>query len=606
MNYLETYIFWKNDEFFDEATRNELAAIDPEKDGKEIEDRFYRDLEFGTGGLRGVMGAGTNRMNKYTVGKATAGLGKYLLDTYGPEACRERGVAIGYDTRNNSEYFSRITANVLSGMGIRVYLHDSARPTPQLSFSVKLHNALAGVVVTASHNPKEYNGYKVYDEHGCQLVPRQAKEVIAYVDAVTDYRTIEFAGNEDLIIPVDDTDEFVEAVLKQSRSRRQAAEQSRYREKVAEQNQCRGQAAEQSRCENGLEAANQASTQAQDDLHIVYTPLHGTGRVPVLQALRLAGFTKVDTVAAQMAADGDFPTVVSPNPEDRRALELGIAQAKESGADIVLGTDPDSDRVGIAVKTAEGYQLMTGNQVGALLVDYVLNHTDLSQVTNPAVVKTVVTSELGAEIARKKGLAVFSTLTGFKFIGEKITQFEEAREVGDFFHDYEFVLGYEESYGYLAGTHARDKDAVVSSLLICEMAAAAKGQGKTLVDRINEIYAEFGYYRDALDSFTLKGKEGLEKIASMMSELRAGDAPFAGTKQVFDYSVPVAAEMGFGMLPTSNVLKYILEDDSWIAVRPSGTEPKIKIYYSIKGSDEAEAEKKLLEIQDTIRHKLGL
>ena len=567
MNYLDTFTFWSSDKFFDEATRSELAALDPENDAKEIEDRFYRDLEFGTGGLRGVMGAGTNRMNKYTVGKAPAGLGKYLLDTYGSEACRERGVAIGYDTRNNSEYFSRITANVLSGMGIRVYLHDSARPTPQLSFSVKLHNALAGVVVTASHNPKEYNGYKVYDEYGCQLVPWQAKEVIAYVDAVTDYRTIMFTGNEDLISLTDDTDAFVQAVMKQSRYQ---------------------------------------DAQAKADLHVVYTPLHGTGRVPVLDALRLSGFTKVDTVADQMVADGNFPTVVSPNPEDRRALELGIAQAKEAGADIVLGTDPDSDRVGIAVKTADGYQLMTGNQVGALLMDYVLSHTDLNQMTNPAVVKTVVTSELGAEIARKKGLAVFSTLTGFKFIGEKITQFEEAKKVNDAFRDYEFVLGYEESYGYLAGTHARDKDAVVSSLLICEMAAAAKAQGKTLVDRMSEIYAEFGYYRDALDSFTLKGKDGLEKIASMMSQLRAGDAPFAGTKQIYDYSVPVAAEMGFGMLPTSNVLKYVLEDDSWIAVRPSGTEPKIKIYYSIKGSDEVEAEKKLLEIQDTIRTKLGL
>ena len=339
LGYLDTFTYWKNDAFFDEATRSELADLDLEKDAKEIEDRFYRDLEFGTGGLRGIMGAGTNRMNKYTVGKATAGLGKYLLDTYGAQVCGERGVAIGYDTRNNSEYFSRITANVLSGMGIRVYLYDSARPTPQLSFSVKLHNALAGVVVTASHNPKEYNGYKVYDEHGCQLVPRQAKEVIGYVDAVTDYRSIGFDGNEELIIRVDDTDEFVQAVLKQSRS------------------------------VDVKEATRESGSSAQDALHIVYTPLHGTGRVPVLQALGLAGFTKVDTVAEQMVADGNFPTVVSPNPEDRRALELGIAQAKEVGADIVLGTDPDSDRVGIAVKTAAGYQLMTGNQVGALLMD---------------------------------------------------------------------------------------------------------------------------------------------------------------------------------------------------------------------------------------------
>ena len=334
MNYLDAFEFWKNDEFFDQATRSELAALDPKKDGKEIEDRFYRDLEFGTGGLRGVMGAGTNRMNKYTVGKATAGLGKYLMDTYGSEACGERGVAIGYDTRNNSEYFSRITANVLSGMGIRVYLHDSARPTPQLSFSVKLHNALAGVVVTASHNPKEYNGYKVYDEYGCQLVPWQAKEVIAYVDAVTDYRTIEFAGNEELIVSVDDTVEFVQAVLKQSR----------YQDE-----------------------------QAKADLHVVYTPLHGTGRVPVLEALRLSGFTKVDTVAEQMAADGNFPTVVSPNPEDRRALELGIAQAKEVDADIIMASDPDADRVGVVVKNLKGeYELLNGNQIVMIFLYYLM------------------------------------------------------------------------------------------------------------------------------------------------------------------------------------------------------------------------------------------
>lgn len=564
MDYRERYEQWSNDEFFDETTRKELATL---TDEKEIEDRFYRDLEFGTGGLRGVMGAGTNRMNKYTVGKATMGLGRYLLDTYGAEVCKERGVVIGYDTRNRSEFFSRTAANVLSGMGIRVYLHAHARPTPQLSFSVRFWNALAGVVVTASHNPKEYNGYKVYDEFGCQLVPWQAKQVISYVDAVTDYHGISFTGDDSLILMADVTDNFIMEVLKQRRY---------------------------------MDAA------AKENLNVVYTSLHGTGNVPVQKALRLDGFTHIGSVAEQVIPDGDFPTVVSPNPEDRRALEMGIEQAKRTDADIVLGTDPDSDRVGIAVKTVDGFQLMTGNQVGALLMNFILTHTDMSRYQHPAVVKTVVTSELGADIARKHGIKVFSTLTGFKFIGEKITQFEQAKAEKNETQDYDFLFGYEESYGYLAGTHARDKDAVVSSLLICEMAAEAKAKGKVLLDEMNEIYAEYGYYRDALDSFTLNGKDGLEKIAFMMTELRASGSPFEGTASVTDYSKPVDAEEGFGTLPTSNVLKYVLEDGSWIAVRPSGTEPKIKIYYSIKGTDRENAEKKLETIQNTIQTKLGL
>ena len=421
--------------------------------------------------------------------------------------------------------------------------------------------------MTASHNPKEYNGYKVYDEFGCQLVPWQAKQVISYVNAVADYRTIDFTGNSSLIQMGDVTDNFINAVLKQSRNN---------------------------------------NKQSKENLHVIYTPLHGTGNIPVTKTLLLDDFKNVDHVNTQVVPDGNFPTVVSPNPEDRRALLMGIERAEKNGADIVLGTDPDCDRVGVAVKTGNGYQLMTGNQIGALLMDYVLSHTDLGTVHNPSVVKTVVTSELGAEIAKKYGLTVFSTLTGFKFIGEKITQFEQAKQNGENSQDYTFVLGYEESYGYLAGTHARDKDAVVSSLLICEMAAEYKEQGKTLLERMNEIYAEYGYYRDALDSFTLKGKDGLEKISSMMSKLRENGSPFHNTEKVIDYSSSVDAEPGFGTLPTSNVLKYVLSDGSWIAVRPSGTEPKIKIYYSIKGTDKDEAETKLEEIQNTITKRLGL
>lgn len=565
INFKEKYEQWLNGGFFDETTRNELAAL---TDDREIEDRFYRELEFGTGGLRGVMGAGTNRMNKYTVGKATTGLGQYLLDRYGAKVCKKRGVVIGYDTRNNSEYFSRIAANVLSGMGIRVYLYAYACPTPQLSFSVRFRNALAGVVVTASHNPKEYNGYKVYDEFGCQLVPQQAKQVISYVDSITDYHTIDFTGDDSIIGMVDETDSFIGAIMKQSRYH---------------------------------------SQEAKADLKVVYTPLHGTGNIPVQEALKRDGFTFIHVVAEQAVPDGGFPTVESPNPEDGRALEHGIRQAKRRGADIVLGTDPDSDRVGIAVKIKDGdYQLMTGNQVGVLLMDFILKHTDLSKYRRPAVVNTAVTSELGAEIARKYGIMVFSTLTGFKYIGEKITQFEQAKITGNKEQDYDFLFGYEESYGYLAGTHARDKDAVVSSLLICEMAAEAKANCRTLMDELNAIYAEYGYYHDALDSFTLRGKAGMEKISSMMSVLRTSGAPFDGIRSVIDYSIPKEAEPGFGTLPTSNVLKYVLEDGSWIAVRPSGTEPKIKIYYSIKDVDKDAAEKKFKKVQNTIQSKMKL
>lgn len=562
-DYLSIYEQWKTDNHFDEATRLELNSLNPEKDMKEIQDRFYKDLDFGTGGLRGIIGAGSNRMNRYTIGRASTGLGHFLLETYTAEECAKRGVVIAYDTRNHSREFAQVTADALSSMGIKVYLMKEPRPTPQLSFSVKHLNALVGVVITASHNPKEYNGYKVYDEFGCQLVPRQAKQVIKYVNDIADYHKISFAGNPELIQMVDTTDAYVEAVLRESRY---AGDKSK--------------------------------------LHLVYTPLHGTGRIPVISVLSKAGFCHVDIVEQQANEDGNFPTAVSPNPEDRRALELGIRQAEQSGADIVLGTDPDSDRVGVAVRTAEGYQLLTGNQIGALLVDFVLAHTNLDQYARGAVVKTVVTSELGAEIAKKHGLNVFSTLTGFKFIGEKITQFEQAQRDGNSKQDYTFVLGYEESYGYLIGTHARDKDGVVSSLLICEMAAEYKKQGKTLLDRMHDIYAEFGYYRDAQDSFTLNGKDGLEHIAAMMESLRQNESPFEKTKSVIDYSSPVEAEPGFGTLPTSNVLKYILEDGSWITVRPSGTEPKIKIYYSIRGIDKTDADKKLVVIRGTINRTL--
>ena len=564
MGYMDVCELWKRDLFFDEDTRRELEEL---KDPKEIEDRFYKNLEFGTGGLRGIMGAGTNRMNRYTVGRATLGYGRYLLHTFGEAACREKGVAIGCDTRNNSRYFAEQTAAVLSGLGILVKLHEHARPTPELSFSVPYLGCLGGIVLTASHNPKEYNGYKVYDQYGCQLVPWQAKEVISFVNQVTDYRTVNFQAREDLIQKIDVTDAFVKAVRRQARLK-----------------------------DSAVKAA----------LKVVYTPLHGTGYVPVSKTLQEEGFSSLSWVEEQVEPDGDFPTVITPNPEDRRALALGIKKAETIGADLVLGTDPDCDRLGIAVRTAEGYQLMTGNQIGALLMAYILASTDLSAMKKPAVIKTVVTSELGARIALEKGLSVMSTLTGFKYVGEKITQFEQAKASGDESRNYDFLFGYEESYGYLAGIQSRDKDASVSALLICEMAALAKKEGKTLADRMEEIYQKYGYYRDAQDSYTLKGKDGLEKIASMMNRLRVGDSPFQGTREVIDYSKPVAAEPGFGFLPTSNVLKYVFEDGSWLAVRPSGTEPKIKIYYSMIGCDRNRADTRLEEVRKTITQALGL
>lgn len=567
MDYLKRFELWKTDKTFDDDIKGELNALSQENDQKEIEDRFYQDLEFGTAGLRGIMGAGTNRMNKYTVGKATHGLGKFLLSEFGKDICKTRGVAIAYDTRNNSRKFAEISANILSGMGILVYLHEHPSPIPVLSYSVRKLKTVAGIVITASHNPKEYNGYKVYDENGCQLCPDLAEKVIGYVNSIEDFSEINFSGNKSLIKNIDITDEFVDVVLGQSR----------VHDKVAKSN-----------------------------LKVVYTALHGTGLVPVTKALEKDGFN-VNVVESQTTPDGNFPTVVSPNPEDRRALELGISEAEKVGADLVLGTDPDCDRVGAAVKTSDGYVLTTGNQIGALLVDFIIANTDLSDFKNPAIIKSLVTSELGAAIARKHGLKVFETLTGFKFIGERMTQFAEAKANGNKSQDYDYLFGYEESYGYLAGTHARDKDGVGSSMLISEMAAKYKAEGKTLIDRLNEIYAEYGYFLDTQESFTLKGKDGLEQIAGMMKKLKSmTSSPIEDTKKMTDYNTSAPAEEGFGMLPPANMIIYTLTDNSWVAVRPSGTEPKIKIYYSLKGKNKADAEARLVKIQTQIKSVLGL
>ena len=542
MDINQKYNLWLT---FDDETKKELESV---TDKKEIEDRFYKDLEFGTGGLRGIMGAGTNRMNSYTVGKASLGFAKYLKDKYDGEI----SVVIACDSRLNSRAFEWDSARVFASQGIKVYAYTQIVPVPMLSFATRYLHCNAGVMITASHNPKEYNGYKAYDNTGCQLCTDDAKEVLSYINAIDDYssvyndvKTVDEYISDGMIVGIYDElfDEFIKAVKTQS-------------------------------------LYNEHS-----ELKIVYTPLHGTGNVPVRKVLE---DKIVYVVKEQEEPNGNFPTVVSPNPEDRKALTLGIELAKEKDADIVLGTDPDCDRVGVAVKHNGEYVLLTGNQTGALLVNFVLTMKKDSLNSKSTLVKTIVTSELGANIGRSFGLQVDETLTGFKYIGDKINKFETSGEQ-------EFVIGYEESYGYLVGTHARDKDGVVSSMLVCEMAAWYKNQGKTLVDGLNEIYDKYGYYLDFLDSFVLKGKDGAEKIQNLMVEFRnKGKELLPDIKEIVDF------KDGIRDLPKENVLKYIFNDGSWMAVRPSGTEPKIKVYYSIVDPDKSKAKARLENIRQTI------
>ena len=535
MTYKEKYEQWLT---FDEDTKAELLAI---TDEKEIENRFYKDLEFGTGGLRGIMGAGSNYMNKYTVGRATFGVAQFAK----AKRPDNLSVAIAYDTRNNSKTFAKTAAGIFASCGFKVYLYDIYVPVPVLSFTTRFLGCSIGIMITASHNPKEYNGYKVYDNTGCQLCTDDAKCAIGYINNITDFSSIPFSDSDNGIELIGENilSEFLKEI----------STQSLYTEK--------------------------------SDLKIVYTPLHGTGCVPVQRILKDMNVT---VVKEQEMPDGNFSTVRSPNPEDKAALTIAIEKAKEIGADLVLGTDPDCDRVGIAVKSGDEYVLFTGNQTGAMLVNFILNMKKDKLNSKSTVIKTIVTSEIGADIARKFGVLVEETLTGFKYIGDKMNKYEADGSQ-------EYVIGYEESYGYLVGTHARDKDAVVSSMLICQMAAWYKNQGKTLVDGLNELYAEYGYYLDTQDSFTLTGKDGAEKIQELMSTFRTtGTALFDGLKEIIDFSV------GVRDLPKENVLKYVWNDGSWIAVRPSGTEPKIKVYYSIKDKTKEEAEVRLAKIKDTI------
>ena len=548
MDIHEKYEYWLT---FDDNTKNELESI---TDKKEIEDRFYKDLEFGTGGLRGIMGAGANRMNKYTVGKATKGLCEYLKN----EFAGEKSVVIAYDSRNNSKAFAECAAEVLCYNGIKTFLFEEIMPTPVLSFSVRYLNCNAGIVITASHNPKEYNGYKVYDKYGCQLVPQYADKVISYINNVKDIKSVKHM-NLNMALSNGYLTYIGDEVLNSYIS----------------------------------EVEKMAVYKEASDLKIVYTPLHGTGNIPVRKVLSDMSFD-VSVVKEQAVADGNFTTVRSPNPEEKDALNMALEQAKRANADLVIGTDPDCDRVGVGVLHNGEYTLLTGNQTGALLVDFYLKFKKQSLTPKSTLVKTIVTNDLGAEIARKNGLNVVETLTGFKYIGDQITKYEKTGEN-------EFLIGYEESYGYLVGTYARDKDAVVASMLICEMAAYYKKNKMTLVDALNVLYSEYGFYLDALDSFVLKGKDGASRIKNIMSYFRANKATvFPNITDVKDYST------GIGDLPKSNVLKFFLKGGSWIAVRPSGTEPKLKMYYSVRGIDSSTCERSLQNIRTIINGIMGM
>ena len=548
MDIHEKYEYWLT---FDDNTKNELESI---KDKKEIEDRFYKDLEFGTGGLRGIMGAGANRMNKYTVGKATKGLCEYLKN----EFAGEKSVVIAYDSRNNSKAFAECAAEVLCYNGIKTFLFEEIMPTPVLSFSVKYLNCNAGIVITASHNPKDYNGYKVYDKYGCQLVPQYADKVISYINNVKDIKSVKHM-NLNMALSNGYLTYIGDEVLNSYIS----------------------------------EVEKMAVYKEASDLKIVYTPLHGTGNIPVRKVLSGMSFD-VSVVKEQAVADGNFTTVRSPNPEEKDALNMALEQAKRANADLVIGTDPDCDRVGVGVLHNREYTLLTGNQTGALLVDFYLKFKKQSLNPKSTLVKTIVTNDLGAEIARKNGLNVVETLTGFKYIGDQITKYEKTGEN-------EFLIGYEENYGYLVGTYARDKDAVVASMLICEMAAYYKKNKMTLVDALNVLYSEYGFYLDALDSFVLKGKDGASRIKNIMSYFRANKATvFPNITDVKDYST------GIGDLPKSNVLKFFLKGGSWIAVRPSGTEPKLKMYYSVRGIDSSTCERSHQNIRTIINGIMGM
>ena len=561
MGYKEMYEEWLNNPYFDDATKAELKAI--EGNEKEIEDRFYMDLEFGTAGLRGVIGAGTNRMNVYTVRKATQGLANYINNVH----AQEKGVAIAYDSRHMSPEFADVAALCLAANGIKAYVFESLRPTPELSYAVRRLGCTAGINITASHNPPEYNGYKVYWEDGAQITPPHDSGIMGEVKAISDWNTVKTMDKAEAekaglfeVIGKEVDDAYMAELKKQ--------------------------------------VIHMDAIQAEGkNLKIVYTPLHGTGNIPARRILKELGFENVYVVKEQELPDGDFPTVSYPNPEAAEAFELGLKLAKEVDADLVLATDPDADRLGVRVKDKNGeYHDLTGNMSGCLLANYEISQRKAVNGSLPedgALIKTIVTTNLADAIAKGYGVKLIEVLTGFKFIGQQILGFEKSGKGS-------YLFGFEESYGCLIGTYARDKDAIVATMALCEAAAYYKTQGKTLWDAMIEMYEQFGYYKDDIKAVTMKGIEGLQKIQDIMNSLRQNPpAEFAGHKVVAvrDYKADTIKNLETGEvtptgLPNSNVLYYELTNDAWVCVRPSGTEPKVKFYYGVKGTSLADADEK--------------
>ncbi|AVK82742.1 phosphoglucomutase [Lysinibacillus sp. B2A1] len=558
----ELYNYWL-EQSLPSYLAEELSSI--ASDEQAVEDRFYQYVSFGTGGMRGVLGAGTNRINVYTIRRVAEGLARYIESN--GEAAKQRGVVIAFDTRHFSYEFACETARVLGAHGIRSYVYKEARPTPQLSFTVRKLNAYAGVVITASHNPKQYNGFKVYGGDGAQLTPQFAEAIIDYMNGIEDIFAIQvkelpFLEQQELVtwLAGDLDDAYLSSLL------------------TLKENQ-----------DIAL------------DMKLVYTPLHGAGLVPVSEGLRAFGFQEVHIVEQQAVQDGDFPTVSYPNPEESKAFELAMNLGAQVGADLLLATDPDSDRLGVAVKSGESYELLTGNQLGALLLHYLLStkqqHGTLP--SNGVMLKTIVTSELGTHIAEKFGVMTVNTLTGFKYIAEKIAEYEQTG-------DYSYVFGYEESYGYLIETFVRDKDAVQVALKVAEMAAFYTKKGQTLLDGLQSLFEQFGTYQEALVSQVFEGKNGQEEMKAILNNLRQNAPTSIGgiaVKRFEDYLTGIST-LADGTtenitLPKENVLKYVLEDSSWVAIRPSGTEPKCKFYFGVVGQTAEEAKDKLKRLQAT-------
>lgn len=566
MSYQEEYQKWCENPFFDEKTREELKAI--QKDEKEIEDRFYKELEFGTAGLRGIMGAGCNRMNEYTVGKATQGLANFIKKKQG----EEKGVVIAYDSRNRSEEFSEVAALILNANGIKTYRFEMIAPVPELSFAVRKLEAMAGIMITASHNPPKYNGYKVYGDDGAQITFPVDKEIMEEVKNIESYEQIQKITKE-------------EAIQKGYYTIIGEEVEKSYIEEVKKQQ------------------LNPDVIFKQKELSIVYTPLHGAGNRPVQKVLKEIGFQNVHVVKEQEKPDGNFPTIEYPNPEDKRAFALALELAKKVEAEIVLATDPDSDRLGVFVKNKEEYIPLTGNMSALLILEYLLSQRKEKKMlqNNEAVIKSIVSSTMAEPMCEKYGVTLFEVLTGFKYIGEKIKEFEQTDE-------YHFLFGYEESYGCLAGVHSRDKDAVVAVMLLCEAAAYYKEKGRSLWEQMLKIYETYGYYKEGIKQVTLEGIDGAEKIKHILSDLRNHPPKKIGSyevKKVRDYQEQTiydceTKETKGLTLPISNVLYYELEEEAWIAIRPSGTEPKIKYYIGVKGNSLEDAEQKLEQIEKEI------